>query len=234
MVSVVVGCVVAIVLVALVRSLSDVLKNADIDVTWVVTVDSSKKAALVSGVSNDSENTFDADSDSVENCVDGEYEYDDEDEDEDEDDEDESDGESDEEHSSNRIELENISVPIEYAPLVLDVLKKTNIDVIDADTVHRAAVFLTPTSADANALIELFVISMPSLADKFVDGGVWSGDNSPYGVDATVGLEECDDCGDHHFDVKVIVIVPQTIVRDLTERVHRFFYPNGIEDIVDV
>lgn len=147
MVSVIVGCVAAIVLVALVRSLSDVLKNADIDVTWVVTVDSSKKAALVSGVSNNSENTFDADSDSVEDCVDGEYEYDeDDDEDKDEDkDEDESGGESDEEYSSDRIELENISVPIEYAPLVLDVLKKTNIDVIDADTVHRAAVFLTPT-----------------------------------------------------------------------------------------
>lgn len=132
------------------------------------------------------------------------------------------------------VEIGDSSIPVEYAPIVLDVTKRTNIDILSVNSGRAAAVFVTPTSADANALVELFAVAMPPLAEKFIRGGVWTGDDAPYGVDALVGLEECDNCEGYHFDVKVTVLVPRAIMRDLTECVHRFFYPNGIEDIVDV
>lgn len=132
------------------------------------------------------------------------------------------------------IDIDGEKLSVALAPIILDVSKCTNIDVIDAVHRRNAAVFVTPTSEDANALVELFVVVMPMMAEKFARGGVWSGKDYPYGVDAIVGLDKCENCGDYHFDVKVTVLVPFARVGELTENVHRFFYPDGIKDIVDV
>lgn len=141
---------------------------------------------------------------------------------------------TDDEPAEDFIDIEGEKLSVALAPIVLDVSSCTNIDIIDAVRRRDAAVFVTPTSEDANALVELFIVAMPAMAEKFARGGVWSGADRPYGVDAIIGLDKCDNCGGYHYDVKVTVLVPFAKVRDLTDNVHRFFYPDGIKDIVDV
>lgn len=136
------------------------------------------------------------------------------------------------------VRLDGHEMQMTVAPLVADIVRATGLGYGDlwaaaSDVEPEVTTFMVTNSSAAAALVELFSEAMPYARGKLVDGGDGDETDEHWGMSAHPVSEECDDCHGEHLVVLTGVQMPTAVLPELTARVHRLLYPEGITDIVD-